>query len=55
VAVGRLKARFCGQRLKPSPEIGEYLDGHSCADAAGVDQLTVIGVVAQQERSKMRT
>ena len=41
-------------RVKPPPEIGENLDGHPCAHAAGVDELTVIGVVAQQQRAEMR-
>jgi hypothetical protein len=36
-------------------QIGEHLDGHPRAHTAGIDELAVIGVVAQQQRSEVRT
>jgi hypothetical protein len=48
---GRCRA---GKRIEAAPEIGKDLDGHPRAHAAGVDELPVIRVVAQQERPEMR-
>ena len=43
-----------GERLKAAPQIGKNLVRHARAHAAGIDELAVIGVVAQQQRAEMR-
>jgi hypothetical protein len=47
--------RLAGEGVETTPQIREHLDGHSGADAAGVDELAVIRVVAQQQRAEMRS
>jgi hypothetical protein len=43
------KRRFsAGQRIETAPQVGENFVSHPRAYAAGVDELAVIGVVAQQ-------
>jgi hypothetical protein len=42
-----------GKLLEKSIEIAEDLDGHSRADAPGIDELAVIGVVAEQQCPKL--
>jgi len=37
-----------------TPQIGEHLHGHPSADAAGIDELAVVSVVAQQQRAEVR-
>ena len=50
-----LRGEFCaGERLKAAPQIGENLVRHPGAHAAGIDELAVIGVVAEQQRAEMR-
>jgi hypothetical protein len=44
-------ARLSGSRRR---RIGKYLIGHPGTDAAGIDELAIIGVVAEQQRSEMR-
>jgi hypothetical protein len=39
------------QRLEAAPQVREDLDGHSPANAAGVNELAVIGV--EQQRPEM--
>ena len=51
---GTLRGDVCGPAVKAAPQIGENLDGHSRAHAAGVDELAVIGVVAEQQRAEIR-
>ena len=43
-------ARLSGSR----PQIGKDLDGHPRSHTARIDQLAVIGVVAEQQRPEMR-
>ena len=45
---------LAGERLKAAAQIGENLVGHSCAHAAGIDELAVVGVVAEQQRAEIR-
>ena len=35
------------QRIEAAPEIGENFDGHPCAHTAGVNELAVVGVIAE--------
>jgi len=44
----------CGLADEAASQIGEHLDGHACAYATGIDELAVIGVVAEQQRPEMR-
>ena len=48
------RRRLAGQRVEAAPQIGENLDGHSRAHAAGIDELAVVGVVAKQQRAEIR-
>jgi hypothetical protein len=42
------------QGLQAATQIGKHLVRHAGADAAGVDELTVVGTIAEQERAEMR-
>ena len=55
-ASGRWNAErrvLSGQRIQATPQIGKHLYRHPCAHAAGIDELAVIGVVTEQQRSEM--
>ena len=41
------------QRLQTAAQIGKHLVGHAGADAAGIDEPAVVGVVAEQEGAEM--
>jgi hypothetical protein len=45
---------FAGERVQAAPQIGEHLNGHARAHAAGVDELSIVGVVAEEQRPKIR-
>ena len=50
-----VQRRFCAaQWVKAAPQIGKDLDGHPRAHTARIDELAVIGVVAEQQRPEMR-
>jgi hypothetical protein len=46
--------RLAGERVETAPQIGEDFVRHPRAHAAGVNELAVVGIVAQQERPEMR-
>jgi hypothetical protein len=48
------RRRLVCERVEAAPQIGENLDGHPRANAAGIDELAVIAVVAKQKRPKIR-
>jgi hypothetical protein len=45
---------LAGERIQAAPQVGENLDGHSRADTAGVDELAVVRIVAEQQRAEVR-
>jgi hypothetical protein len=47
------RLRFARERLEAAPQISENLVGHPGAHAAGVNEFTVIGIVAEQERAEI--
>jgi hypothetical protein len=56
-AAGRRDAKrrcLARERIQAAPQTGEHLDWHSRAYAAGINELTVAGVVAEQERPEIR-
>jgi hypothetical protein len=44
----------CGLAVRAGPQIGQNVVSHPRAHAAGIDQLTFIGIVAEQQRPEMR-
>ena len=51
---GSKTLRGATQRLEAAPQIGKNLVRHPGAHTAGIDELAVICVVAEQQRSEVR-